>query len=301
MSGGQAGNSPMIRNYPGFPHGISGHDLTRRVCEQAWMFGANMVFSQPVASLDRRGSQHLVRLADGHTITAGAVIVATGIDWRRLGVPSLDGLLGSGVFYGSPGSEALALEGKDVYVVGGGNSAGQSALYLARYARRVTLLVRGPDLAASMSEYLIREIVASSRVTVRLRTEVTGGHGREKLDGLTLRDGRTGRRRKVPADALFVLIGGEPRTQWLPAAVQLERGYIRTGRDVRRDGPAVSRWVLGRAPLALETSVPGIFAAGDARYRSIKRVASAVGDGATAVRLSHEYLSALPHAERAAS
>jgi thioredoxin reductase len=227
--------------------------------------------------------------------------VATGIDWRRLGVPSLDGLLGSGVFYGSPGSEALALEGKDVYVVGGGNSAGQSALYLARYARQVTLLVRGPDLTTSMSEYLIREIMASSRVAVRLRTQVTGGHGQEQLDGLTLCDGRTGRRRRVPADALFVLIGGEPRTQWLPAAVQLECGYIRTGRDVRRDGPAVSRWVLGRAPLALETSVPGIFAAGDARYRSIKRVASAVGDGATAVRLSHEYLAAITHAERAAS
>jgi thioredoxin reductase (NADPH) len=301
VSGGQAGNSPMIRNYPGFPHGISGHELTRRACEQAWMFGANMVFSQPVASLGRRGSQHLVRLTDGHTITAGAVIVATGIAWRRLGVPSLDGLLGSGVFYGSPGSEAQALEGKDVFVVGGGNSAGQSALYLARYARRVTLLVRGPGLAASMSEYLIREIMASGRVAVRLRTEATGGHGTEKLDGLTLCDGRHGTAREVPADALFVLIGGEPRTQWLPASVQLEHGYIRTGRDVRRDGPAVSRWVLGRAPLALETSVPGVFAAGDARYRSIKRVASAVGDGATAVRLCHEYLSALPHAARAAS
>ena len=301
VSGGQAGNSPMIRNYPGFPHGISGHELTRRACEQAWMFGAHMAFSQPVAGLERRGGRHMVRLTDGHTITSGAVIVATGIDWRRLGVPSLDGLLGSGVFYGSPGSEALALEGKEVYVVGGGNSAGQSALYLARYARHVTMLVRGPDLAASMSEYLIREIMASSRVTVRLRTEATAGHGEEQLDGLTLRDGRTGRRRRVPADALFVLIGGEPRTQWLPAAVQLEYGYIRTGRDVRRDGPAVSRWVLGRAPLALETSVPGIFAAGDARFRSIKRVASAVGDGATAVRLSHEYLSAVTHAERAAS
>jgi thioredoxin reductase (NADPH) len=300
-SGGQAGNSPMIRNYPGFPHGISGQELTRRVCEQAWMFGAHLAFSQPVAGLDRRGSQHLVRLTDGHTITAGAVIVASGINWRRLGVRSLDGLVGSGVFYGAPGSEAPALEGKDVFVVGGGNSAGQSALYLARYARRVTLLVRGPSLAASMSDYLIREIMASRRVTVRLRTEVTSGHGREKLDGLTLCDGRTGRTRQVPADALFVLIGGEPWTQWLPAAVQLEHGYIRTGRDVRRDGPAVSRWVLGRSPLALETSVPGVFAAGDARSRSIKRVASAVGDGATAVRLSHEYLSALTHAARAAS
>ena len=301
VSGGQAGNSPMIRNYPGFPHGISGQELTRRACEQAWMFGAHMTFSQPVAGLERRGGQHLVRLTDGHTITAGAVIVATGIDWRRLGVPGLDGLIGSGVFYGSPGSEALALEGKDVYVVGGGNSAGQSALYLARYARRVTLLVRGPDLARSMSEYLIREIRATSQVTVRLRTEATGGHGTGKLDGLTLCDGRRGTARQVPADALFVLIGGEPRTQWLPPGVQLEHGYIRTGRDVRRDGPAVSRWVLDRAPLALETSVPGVFAAGDARYRSIKRVASAVGDGATAVRFCHEYLSAPSPAVRAAS
>jgi thioredoxin reductase len=204
--------------------------------------------------------------------------------------------LTAAVYAASEGLQTVVLE-QDV----SGGQAGQSALYLARYARQVTLLVRRRDLAASMSEYLIREIRASSRVTVRLRTEVTGGHGREKLDGLTLRDGRTGRSRQVPADALFVLIGGEPRTQWLPAAVQLERGYIRTGRDVRRDGPAVSRWVLGRAPLALETSVPGIFAAGDARYRSIKRVASAVGDGAAAVRLSHEYLSDLTQAERAAS
>jgi thioredoxin reductase (NADPH) len=301
VSGGQAGNSPMIRNYPGFPHGISGQDLTRRVCEQAWMFGAHMVFSQPVAGLERRGSQHLVRLTDGHRITAGTVIVATGIAWRRLGVPSLDALVGSGVFYGTPGSEALALEGKDVFVVGGGNSAGQSALYLARYARQVTLLVRGPDLAAAMSEYLIREIMATTRVTVRLRTEAIAGHGEEQLDGLTLCRTRPGRTERVPADALFVLIGGEPRTQWLPAAVQQERGYIRTGRDVRRDGPAVSRWVPGRAPLALETSVPGVFAAGDARYRSIKRVASAVGDGAAAVRLSHEYLAVLSQTERAAS
>jgi thioredoxin reductase (NADPH) len=299
VSGGQAGNSPMIRNYPGFPHGISGQDLTRRTCEQAWMFGANMVFSQPVASLERRDGQHVVRLADGHPITAGAVILAPGITWRRLGVPALEALIGSGVFYGSPGSEAQALEGKDVFVVGGGNSAGQSALYLARYARRVTLLVRGGGLARSMSEYLIREIRASSRIIVRLRTEVTGGHGDGRLDGLTLCDGRSGSTREVRADALFVLIGGEPRTRWLPPAIQLECGYIRTGRDVRRDGPAASRWVLGRAPLALETSVPGVFAAGDARYRSIKRVASAVGDGATAVRLCHEYLRTEQDGQRA--
>jgi len=234
-------------------------------------------------------------------VTAKAVIVATGIAWRRLGVPRLEELVGSGVFYGAAGSELRAMAGQDVFVVGGGNSAGQTALYLAKHARSVTLVVRGDNLERSMSEYLIREIAATANITVRLHIEITDGHGADHLEALTLHDRQNGTTEQVPAAALFVLIGGEPRTQWLSAAVQLECGYLRTGRDVRRDGPAVSRWVLGRAPLALETSVPGIFAAGDARYRSIKRVASAVGDGATAVRLSHEYLSALPHAERAAS
>ena len=177
VSGGQAGSSPMIRNYPGFPHGVSGHELTRRACEQAWMFGAHMVFSQPATGLECRGGERVVHLADGHQIAARAVIVATGIAWRRLGVPRLEALVGSGVFYGAAGSEARAMEGRDVFVVGAGNSAGQTALHLARYARQVTMLVRGDSLARSMSDYLIREIEATPNITVRLHTEVTDGHG----------------------------------------------------------------------------------------------------------------------------
>ena len=292
VSGGQAGNSPMIRNYPGFPHGVSGHDLTRRACEQAWMFGAHMEFAQPATGLETRGDEHVVRFASGRHVAAKAVIVATGIAWRRLGVPSLEALVGSGVFYGAAGSELRAMEGCDVFVVGAGNSAGQTALHLARYARQVTMAVRGDSLERSMSEYLIREIRVTPSITVRLRTEVTDGHGSHHLEALTLHDEDHDRTEQVPAAALFIVIGGEPRTQWLPETVQRRWGYLLTGRDVVRDGSHPSRWPLDRAPLPLETSVPGVFAAGDARYRSIKRVASAVGDGATVVRLVHEYLAA---------
>ena len=287
VSGGQAGSSPMIRNYPGFPHGISGHELTRRACEQAWMFGAHMVFSQPATGLERRDDDHVVHLADGSQIVTRTVIMAPGIAWRRLGVPRLEALVGSGVFYGSAGSEAPAMEGRDVFVVGAGNSGGQATLHLARYARQVTMLVRKDSLARSMSEYLIREIEATPNIAVRLHTEITDGHGSDHLDALTVHDSLSDGTDQVPADALFVLIGGEPHTQWLPAPIQREYGYILTGRDVAQ----TPGWPLDRSPLPLETSMPGVFAAGDARYRSIKRVASAVGDGATAVRLTQEYLA----------
>src|SRR5215468_9173231 len=210
VAGGQAGNSPMIRNYPGFPHGVSGYELTRRTCEQAWMFGAHLVFSQPAVGVQHRGGEFIVHLADGHQITARAVIVATGIAWRRLGVPRLESLVGSGVFYGSAGSEARAMEGRDVFVVGAGNSAGQTALHLARYARRVTMLVRRDSLARSMSDYLIREIQATPSVTVHLHTEISDGHGSDHLEALTLHDKLRDRTEQVPAAALFVLIGGKP-------------------------------------------------------------------------------------------
>jgi thioredoxin reductase (NADPH) len=292
VSGGQAGNSSMIRNYPGFVHGISGHELTRRACEQAWMFGAHMVFAQPVVGLERRGSQRVVHLAGSREIAAKAVILAPGIAWRRLGVQRLEDRVGSGVFYGAAGAETRVMEGRDVFVVGAGNSAGQAALHLARYARQVTMLVRGDGLARSMSDYLIQEIKAIPNVAVRLHTEVIDGHGSDHLEALTLYGKLSGRTEQVPATALFVLIGGEPRTQWLPEAMQLDHGYILTGRDVARSGEDPSCWPLDRPPLPLETSLPGVFAAGDARYRSIKRVASAVGDGATAVRLAQEYLAA---------
>jgi thioredoxin reductase (NADPH) len=295
VSGGQAGNSPMIRNYPGFPHGISGFDLTRRACEQAWMFGAHMVFAQRVTRLEQAAGRHMVHLASGQRVTARAVIVATGISWRRLAAPGLDRLVGLGVFYGSSGGEAQAMEGRDVYIAGAGNSAGQTALYLARYARRVSLLVRGGNLARSMSQYLIQEIRATSNLTVRLCTQVVGAHGNGQLAGLTLHDAQHGRTEEVTADALFVLIGGEPRTAWLAGAAQHVDSYLRTGRDILRDGAGLGAagWPLRRDPFPLETSIPGVFAAGDVRFRSIKRVASAVGDGATAVRMAHDYLGTL--------
>jgi thioredoxin reductase (NADPH) len=292
VSGGQAGNSPMIRNYPGFPHGISGHELARRACEQAWIFGAHMVFSQAAAGLEQRGDARVVYLIDGHQVTAKAAIVAPGIAWRRLGVPRLEALVGSGVFYGAAGAETSAMADRDVFVVGAGNSAGQAALHLARRARQVTMLVRGDTLARSMSDYLIREIDATPNIAVCLHTEVCDGHGDDRLEALTLYDRRHDRTRQIPATELFVLIGGEPRTRWLPGAIQVQRGYILTGRDVVRDDSDPSRWPLNRAPLPFETSMPGVFAAGDARCRSIKRVASAVGDGAAAVRLAHEYIAA---------
>jgi thioredoxin reductase (NADPH) len=291
VSGGQAGSSPMIRNYPGFQHGISGHELTRRACEQAWMFGAHMVFAQGVSGLGSDAGQRIVYLADDRQISARAVVVATGIAYRRLGVPRLESLIGSGVFYGAAGSEAQAMEGRDVFTIGAGNSAGQAALHLARHARKVTMLVRGDRLERSMSDYLVQEIAATSNVDVRLCTEVIDGGGRDHLEALTLRERPHGRTEQVAAAALFVLIGGEPRTQWLPDTIQLEDGYIRTGLDVSHQGsPGDGR--VGRVPLPLETSMPGVFAAGDARYGSIKRVASAVGDGATVVRLVHQFLAA---------
>jgi thioredoxin reductase (NADPH) len=232
-----------------------------------------------------------VHLTDGHRIRARAIIIATGIAWRRLGLPRLEALVGSGVFYSSAGSEAAAMEGRDVFVVGAGNSAGQAALHLARYARQVTMLVRGDSLARSMSDYLIRQIEATVNIAVRLGTEVIDAHAAEHLEALTVRDRASGRCERVQAAALFLLIGGEPRTQWLPDTIQREQGYILTGRDVVRDGAHPWQWPLDREPLPLEASVPGVFAAGDVRYRSIKRVASAVGDGATVVRLVHEYLT----------
>jgi len=299
VSGGQAGYSPMIRNYPGFPHGVSGHELTRNACEQAWMFGAHMVFAQPVAGLDSAGSRRVVQVAGGRPVTARAVILTPGISWRRLGIPHIEALVGSGVFYGSSGSEAQAMAGRRVFVVGAGNSAGQTALHLARYARQVTLLVRGDRLERSMSEYLTTEIAATPNIAVRLRTEIVEGHGDTHLEALSLYDKKRDASARLAADALFVLIGGEPRTQWLPPAIQLEGGYIRTGRDVSRAIADPGAWTLERDPLPLETSLPGVFAAGDARYRSIKRVASAVGDGATAVRLVHEYLAAQQASELA--
>jgi thioredoxin reductase (NADPH) len=272
ISGGQAAASPLIRNYPGFPHGVDGGQLMGRTCEQAWLMGAHIVFAQQAVALERRGDDRVVQLCDGTELRARAVVIATGIEWRRLGVPSLEALVGSGVFYGAAASEARAMEGQDVFIVGAGNSAGQAAMHLAKHARTVTLIARGDGLAKSMSSYLVRAIEATPNIVVRHHTEVVDGAGDGSLERITLADCVTGAREEVSATALFVVIGGDPKTGWLPDEVARdEQGYLITGRD-------------------LETSMPGVFAAGDVRQGSIKRVASAVGEGATVVRMVHDYL-----------
>jgi thioredoxin reductase (NADPH) len=232
-----------------------------------------------------------VDTADGSQVTARAVIIATGVAWRRLGVPALEALVGTGVFYGAAGAEARAMAGRGVFVVGAGNSAGQAAIHLARYAAAVTMIVRGPDLRASMSEYLVTEIGKTANIAVRPGTEVIDGAGHAGLQTLTLRDRASGVIEVVAASALFVMIGAEPRTGWLEGSVERDRqGFILTGRDLYQAGQPPVGWPLERPPLLLETSMPGVFAAGDVRHRSVKRVASAVGEGAIAIQLLHEYL-----------
>ncbi|MDQ3808836.1 MAG: NAD(P)/FAD-dependent oxidoreductase [Chloroflexota bacterium] len=285
--GGQAGTSSMIRNYLGFPRGLSGEELTARAFEQALLFGAHFAFTQPATTLSKRDGERTITLEDGTEVVARTVMLAIGVAYRRLGIPTLDRLIGAGVFYGAPGIEAPAMAGEEVYVVGGANSAGQAALHLAKFAARVTLLVRGQSLAAGMSDYLIKQIEATPNVEVRLQTRVVDGHGEYRLQGLVLEDGRTRQREEVAAAAVFVLIGAEPRTDWLREVLQRdERGFILTGRDVPREA-----WPLDRAPLPFETSLPGVFAVGDVRHGSIKRVAEAVGEGSVAVGSVHQYLA----------
>ena len=289
--GGQAGTSSLIRNYLGFPSGVSGGDLAVRAYTQAWSFGAEYVYGNPATSLRPEGSELVVTVADGTEVRSRAVVVASGMAYRRLGIPALDALTGAGVFYGAAASEAKAVQGSEVFVVGGANSAGQAAVHLAKYAAQVTLLVRGRSLADSMSEYLIREIDAAPNIAVRCRVAVTGGAGQNRLESLTLTDLESSAAETVGAAALFVLIGAEPRTQWLPATVRRDQsGFVITGTDLLDDGRPAGDWPLRRLPMFLESSVPGVFAVGDVRYGSVKRVASAVGEGSTAIRLVHDYL-----------
>ena len=229
----------------------------------------------------------------GNEVRSRAVIVATGMAYRRLGIPSLDTLTGAGVFYGAAATEAKAMKDREVFVVGAANSAGQAAVHLARYAAKVTVLVRGKSLADSMSEYLTREIESGRNIDVRYRVAVTGGAGRDRLESLTLTDLESGTAETVAAAALFVLIGAEPRTQWLPDAVRLDPwGFVVTGADLLQDGQPHQEWPLRRMPMFLESSLPGVFAVGDVRHGSLKRVAAAVGEGSTAIRLVHDHLRA---------
>jgi len=290
-TGGQAGQSSRIENYLGFPDGVSGAQLTERARRQAVRFGAELITTRDVVGLEASGSARTVRLADGATIDAHTVILAMGVSYRQLVAPGVDELTGRGVFYGSALTEAANCANQDVYIVGGANSAGQAAVYLARGARSVTLLVRAPSLESSMSYYLIQQIAALPNISVRSCTEVVGAAGDEHLEQLILRDNTTGQTETVNAQFLFVFIGAAPRTDWLDGVVLRDaRGFVVAGPDLAVGGEQPRGWSLERAPYHLETSLPGVFAAGDVRFQSAKRVASAVGDGAMAVMLVHRYL-----------
>jgi thioredoxin reductase (NADPH) len=293
-TGGQAGQSSRIENYLGFPDGVSGAQLTDRARRQAQKFGAEILTTRQVVGLEVNGSARTIRFADGTAISAHTVILATGVTYRRLTAPGLDELTGRGVYYGSALTEATACMDQDIYVVGGANSAGQAAVYLAKRAQSVTILVRGKSLVNSMSHYLIEQVENEPRIKVRTCTEVAEAHGTDHLERLTLRDSSTGETETVDAQFLFVFIGAAPLTDWLDGVVARdERGFVITGPDLVVDGELPTGWPLDRPPYHLETSVPGVFAAGDVRADSAKRVASAVGEGAMAVMLVHRYLEKL--------
>ncbi|MFZ4153641.1 FAD-dependent oxidoreductase [Streptomyces pseudogriseolus] len=290
-TGGQAGQSSRIENYLGFPDGVSGAQLTDRARRQATRFGAEILTAREVTGLEVGGAGRVVRFSDGSQVAAHSVILATGVSYRRLAAPGCDELGGCGVYYGSSLTEAPACQDQDVYIVGGANSAGQAAMYLSRFAKSVTLLVRGPDLSASMSYYLIEQIGRVPNISVRCGTVVEEAHGDGHLERLTLRETDTGRTDEVDAQWLFVFIGAAPLTDWLDGTVlRDERGFILAGPDLTADGRPPAGWELDRPPYHLETNVPGVFVAGDARAESAKRVASAVGEGAMAVMLVHRYL-----------
>jgi thioredoxin reductase (NADPH) len=284
--GGQAGTTSMIRNYLGFPRGISGRELASRAVEQALAMGAEMVFIRSAVGLEAHGEDLLLTLSDGSQALSRTVVIATGVTYRRLEVPGLDDLLGAGVFYGAAVTEAAALEGQRTFVIGGANSAGQAAVHLAHFASQVTLLVRGPSLSASMSAYLIHEIERASNIRVSHNSTMIGVHGHGRLEAISVRDSATGREQIEPAGGLFVLIGANPHSEWLADTVERDsKGFLLTDSDL-------SQWPLDRPPLSQETSTPGVFAAGDVRHGSVKRVASAVGEGASAIQQVHHYLAA---------
>lgn len=291
--GGQAGTSALIRNYLGFPWGISGRDLAERASRQAQQFGAYVAFTDPVAGLERRGDDNVLLLGDGRETRTRTVVIATGVSYRQLEAPGVDRLVGNGVFYGAGISEARALGAVDACVVGGGNSAGQLALFLSRVGANVSLVVRGPHLSKAMSDYLVKEIGANERIRVLLNSQIDAAIGEYHLESITILDTSTGDREEVPSEALFVMIGAQPHTEWLePGIARDERGFILTGTDLLGDERSNERWTLPRPPFLLETSMPGVFAAGDVRHGSIKRVAGAVGEGAASILLIGQYLRA---------
>jgi thioredoxin reductase (NADPH) len=293
--GGQAGSSSLIRNYLGFSRGVSGSDLAQRAYQQAWVFGTSFLLMKEVVELRPGTPRHTLKISDGSEVETTAVVIATGVSYRRLGIPALEALEGAGVFYGASGAEAKALRGRHAYVVGGGNSSGQAAMNLARYAERVTLVVRAASLAESMSAYLQEAVGAAENIDVMLGTEVVDGGGEGRLESLTLRERDGGATSTVAADALFVMIGARPATEWLPAEIERdERGYLLTGHDLART-PGASR----RAVPHGETSLRNVFAVGDVRYGSAKRVAGAVGEGSVVIQQVHRCIEAAAQAASA--
>lgn len=292
--GGQAGTSARIENYLGFPSGLSGSDLARRAVTQARRFGVEFLHPQCATGLTIKDQYRLVHLDSGETLNARTVLIATGVAYRTLDLPNCQRLTGAGVYYGAALTEAPLYSGQDVYIVGGANSAGQAAVHFARYASCVTMLVRGDSLSTTMSHYLVQQIAEAPNIRVFTHQNVTAVQGQEHLEKLTYRDSDTGELHEVPASALFVFIGARPNTGWLVDVVACnEYGYILSGQDLKQQGRYPASWPLSREPYLLETSVPGVFVAGDVRHRSIKRAASAVGEGSVSVHLVHQYLGEL--------
>jgi thioredoxin reductase (NADPH) len=289
--GGQAGCSSRIENYLGFPAGLSGGDLARRAVAQARRFGAEILTPQDGTKIRLNGQYRVVTLSDNTEISCQAVLIATGVSYRQLEIPGLDRFTGAGVYYGSAMTEEMYCRDQDVYIVGAGNSAGQAAMYLSRFARCVKLLVRGDSLAKSMSQYLIDELAQTPKIVVQLRTRVVEGHGEHHLESITIVNDQTGHTETVPTVALFIFIGAMPHTTCVADLLERDdRGYILSGADLTLNGRRPRDWPLERKPYLLETNAPGIFVAGDVRHGSIKRIASAVGEGSIAIELIHQYL-----------
>jgi thioredoxin reductase (NADPH) len=290
--GGQAGMSSRIENYLGFPAGLSGSDLARRAVVQAQRFGVEILSPQEAVAVRTEGSYRIIKLADENDISCHALMIATGVQWRRLDIPGIDRLQGAGIYYGGGATEALSCKGELVYVVGGANSAGQAAMNFARYADRVVILVRGDSLSSTMSQYLIDQIKETPNIQLWAHASVVEAHGETHLEEISVLCSDTNKIERVPASSMFIFIGALPRTDWLAGVVERdERGFVLTGPDLMRDGQHPKGWGLERDPFLLETNVPGIFAVGDVRHGSVKRVASGVGEGSVAVQFIHQYLS----------
>lgn len=290
--GGQAGTSSRIENYLGFPQGLSGGDLARRAVTQAKRFGVEVLTPQEVIGIRVADPYRFVQLADGSEISCHALILGLGVSWRRLNVPGLERLTGAGVYYGAAQAEAMSCQDEEVYIVGGANSAGQAAMYFSRYAHKVTMLVRGESLTASMSQYLINQIAETPNIEVKNYSSVIEAKGETSLEALIIQNSHSQETQTVPATSLFIFIGAEPRTEWLDGVIERdERGFIVTGPDLQHNGQRIKGWNLERDPFLLETNIPGVFAVGDVRSGSVKRVASGVGEGSICVQFVHRYLS----------